>query len=61
LMVPGIRIDGQNADDQKRAVTPEKAVKAGATHLVIGRAITQADDPVSAVKTIMNDIDADKS
>jgi len=61
LMVPGIRLTAQGADDQKRVTTPEKAVAAGATHLVIGRAITQADDPVSTVKTIMNNIDACRS
>lgn len=47
LMVPGIRPTGSDIGDQKRIMTPEEALHIGATHLVIGRPITQADDPAS--------------
>ncbi|MAA77239.1 MAG: orotidine-5'-phosphate decarboxylase [Rhodobiaceae bacterium] len=48
LIVPGIRPTGHATDDQKRTMTPEAALEAGADILVIGRAITQAADPVQA-------------
>lgn len=52
LITPGIRPLGANADDQKRIVTPVQAMADGATHLVIGRPITQASQP----KQILQDI-----
>ena len=52
LMVPGIRPAGWAEDDQKRTVTPEQAMAWGANHLVIGRPITQADDPGAAAAAI---------
>ncbi|MEM7442469.1 MAG: orotidine-5'-phosphate decarboxylase [Pseudomonadota bacterium] len=52
LMVPGIRPAGSAEDDQKRTKTPQEAMALGATHLVIGRPITQADDPGAAAATI---------
>jgi orotidine-5'-phosphate decarboxylase len=52
-VIPGIRPSWHvSADDQSRVMTPAKAVMAGADLLVIGRPITQADDPVDAVKKI---------
>ncbi len=54
LMVPGIRPAGSDAGDQKRIMTPEQALREGATHLVIGRPITQADDPAQAAQDILN-------
>ncbi len=51
-VVPGIRLEGQSLDDQKRVGTPIEAKKAGAKNLVIGRAITQAKDPVDTVNRI---------
>jgi len=56
LMVPGIRPEGSDTGDQKRVMTPKQALKAGATHLVIGRPITQADDPQVAAQAILDDI-----
>lgn len=53
LMVPGIRPAGSDAGDQKRVMTPKEAMDAGATHLVIGRPITQAKDPAQAAKDII--------
>ena len=58
LMVPGIRPAGSSADDQKRMMTPKDAVTAGATHLVIGRPITQADHPAQAAQDILASIAA---
>lgn len=54
LMVPGIRPAGSASNDQKRVMTPPEALKAGATHLVIGRPITQADDPAQAAADILS-------
>ncbi len=58
LMVPGIRPAGSSADDQKRMMTPKEAMEAGATHLVIGRPITQADRPAQAAQDILASIAA---
>ena len=56
LVVPGIRPAGSAAGDQKRVMTPFDAVEAGADVLVIGRPITQADDPRAAAVAIANTI-----
>lgn len=58
LMVPGIRPEGSDAGDQKRIMTPKEAIIAGATHLVIGRPITQAKDPQAAARDILASIAA---
>ena len=55
-MVPGIRPASSNSNDQKRTMTPEEAIKEGAHHLVIGRPITKADNPVQAVRNINQSI-----
>lgn len=56
LMVPGIRLDTSAKDDQKRVMTPHDAFTAGATHLVIGRPITEAPDPAEAARTILQSL-----
>lgn len=56
LMVPGIRPIGSNAGDQKRIMTPREAMDKGATHLVIGRPITQAVNPAQAAQDILKDL-----
>lgn len=53
LMVPGIRPAGTDTQDQKRVMTPEEAIDAGATHLVIGRPITGTKDPAAAAADII--------
>jgi len=58
LMVPGIRPAGADAGDQKRIMTPAQAVSLGATHLVIGRPITQVPNPAQAAKDILDSIAA---
>jgi orotidine-5'-phosphate decarboxylase len=52
LVTPGIRPAGSARDDQARIITPEAAIAAGADYLVIGRPITQADDPLAALAAI---------
>lgn len=46
IVVPGIRRPGDPADDQSRSATPREAAQAGATHLVIGRPVLNARDPM---------------
>ena len=53
LMVPGIRPAGAAQGDQKRVMTPKSALDKGATHLVIGRPITNAQDPAIAARDIL--------
>jgi orotidine-5'-phosphate decarboxylase len=52
LVVPGIRPAGVALDDQRRTLDPRKAAQAGATHLVVGRPITRANDPQSVYNRI---------
>ncbi len=52
LVTPGIRTADASADDQKRIMTPERAVAAGSDYLVIGRAITKSDNPIQTMKDI---------
>ena len=56
LMVPGIRPAWSVANDQKRIMTPRKAMDVGATYLVIGRPITKAEDPADAARRINEEI-----
>jgi orotidine-5'-phosphate decarboxylase len=56
LVVPGIRPEGSNGDDQVRVLTPGEAIELGADHLVIGRPITDAADPVGVVRGILRDL-----
>ena len=58
LVVPGIRPAGSRKGDQKRVMTPKEAINLGADFLVIGRPITQADDPVAAVRAIVEEINS---
>jgi orotidine-5'-phosphate decarboxylase len=45
VVTPGIRLEAGPVDDQKRVLTPAEALRAGASHLVIGRALTKPGDP----------------
>lgn len=56
LMVPGIRPAGADHGDQKRVMSPKQALEIGATHLVIGRPITQSPEPANAANAILEDI-----
>ena len=53
LVTPGIRPAGGGGDDQKRVTTPADAFAAGASHIVVGRPITQAPDPAMAAAAIL--------
>ena len=57
-VVPGIRPAGVDAIDQKRVITPARAIADGATHLVVGRPILQAADPIAAADAIVAEIAA---
>ena len=52
FITPGVRPAGSAVGDQKRVATPAEAVRDGATHLVVGRPILAAPDPVAAAKAI---------
>lgn len=56
LVTPGIRPQGSSTDDQQRIMTPAKALNAGSSYLVIGRPITQAENPLEALKKINSSI-----
>ncbi len=61
LVTPGIRLENTESasvkqDDQCRVVTPKTALDDGSSYLVIGRPITQADDPCRVLRTILDDI-----
>jgi len=58
LVTPGVRPTGVATDDQRRVMTPTDAVAAGAHYLVMGRPVTQADDPVGVLLTTNSEIGA---
>ena len=58
IVTPGIRPLGSAQGDQSRVMTPRRAIEAGADYLVIGRPITQADDPKAAADAIVQEIAA---
>ena len=53
-MTPGIRPVDSEVGDQKRVATPANAREWGSAYIVVGRPITQAEDPVTAYQTIKN-------
>lgn len=59
VVTPGIRpVDNSSEDDQKRVVTPTRAFRDGADHVVVGRPIRDADDPRAAAEAIQAEIAA---
>jgi orotidine-5'-phosphate decarboxylase len=56
IVNPGVRPIGTDHGDQARVVTPTEAIQAGATHIVVGRPITAAKDPVLAARAIQEEI-----
>ncbi|MEP6990732.1 MAG: orotidine-5'-phosphate decarboxylase [bacterium] len=56
LLVPGIRLVGGAAHDQRRVVTPAAAQAAGARYVVVGRAVTAARDPRAAMEQVLADL-----
>jgi len=57
LVTPGIRPAGSAAGDQKRVMTPARAIQAGADYLVVGRPVVAAADPRSAADAIVAEIE----
>jgi orotidine-5'-phosphate decarboxylase len=56
LVIPGVRPTGVDAGDQKRTATPAEVVRGGATHLVVGRPISRAENPAEAFDRIAGEI-----
>jgi len=57
VVVPGVRPEFyKEKDDQKQVITPKEAIKKGADFLVVGRAITNSQDPVSAIMKLREEI-----
>jgi len=61
IVTPGIRPAGAAMGDQARAATPAAAIAAGADYVVVGRPITEADDPAAAADAIVREIRPDHS
>ncbi len=56
IVTPGVRPLGSDHADQARVVTPAEAVAAGASHIVVGRPITEAADPAAEARSILQQI-----
>jgi orotidine-5'-phosphate decarboxylase len=56
IVTPGVRPAGSDVADQKRIATPRSAIEAGASKLVIGRPITQAEDPLRAFEEVIGEL-----
>jgi orotidine-5'-phosphate decarboxylase len=56
LVTPGIRPGGASLDDQTRVLTPAQAVREGSDYLVMGRPITQAEDPVATLAAVNREL-----
>lgn len=57
IVTPGVRPAGAALGDQSRVSTPAAAISAGASHIVVGRPITQASDPARAFEDIVSEIE----
>ncbi|OUS05803.1 orotidine 5'-phosphate decarboxylase [Rhodobacterales bacterium 52_120_T64] len=58
IVTPGVRPAGTNAHDQKRVASPAVAINDGANHIVVGRPIWKAEDPLSAARLIKTELAA---
>jgi orotidine-5'-phosphate decarboxylase len=56
LVVPGIRPHGHAGNDQVRVLTPGEAVERGADYIVVGRPITESDDPAAAAAAVLREV-----
>lgn len=57
IITPGIRPNFANIDDQNRIASPSEAIKNGSTHLVVGRALTLANDKLRALEEILKEME----
>jgi len=57
VVTPGIRPAGSDPGDQKRVMTPAEAIRAGSSHLVVGRPIVKASDPREAARAILAEME----
>jgi len=57
IVTPGIRPAGADVNDQQRSATPASAIKAGVSHIVVGRPITHAANPAEAAKSILAEME----
>lgn len=55
LVTPGIRPKGSESDDQRRTMGPKQAFEEGADFIVVGRPITQAEDPAAAARAMVEE------
>jgi orotidine-5'-phosphate decarboxylase len=58
IVTPGVRPAGSGPHDQARVVTPAEAISAGASHIVVGRPITDAADPAAEARAILGQLTA---
>ena len=56
-VTPGIRLPQNSLNDQKRVVSPSEAIGSGSSILIIGRSITQSDDPIDSINKIVKEIE----
>ena len=56
ILVPGVRLPGDSANDQSRVVTPGDAARAGASYIVLGRTVTAAEIPQAAMARVLNEL-----
>jgi orotidine-5'-phosphate decarboxylase len=57
IVTPGVRPTGTDLGDQARVITPADAIRAGATHIVVGRPITGAPNPAAAAQQILSEME----
>ena len=58
VVTPGVRMPGADRGDQKRVASPGDALSSGASHIVVGRPITQASDPQAAALSVLHNMQA---
>lgn len=58
VVTPGVRPQGSVVGDQSRVMTPSQAIAQGSSHIVVGRPITQAKDPVKAFDCIVKEVES---